>query len=91
LTNRFPETEIIVNGLPLAKFPVVVDNAIHHLNLNIKEMTGQTGSCYLSNFDIMAKKGESIFKQDGINLTSEAYDKWARSILEYVSFLFEDD
>ena len=91
LTNRFPETEIIVNGLPLAKIPVVVDNAIHHLNLNIKEMTGQTGSCYLSNFDIMAEKGESIFKQDGINLTSEAYDKWARSILEYVSFLFEEE
>jgi hypothetical protein len=91
LTNRFPETEIIVNGLPLARIPVVVDNAIHHLNLNIKEMTGQTGSCYLNNFDIIAEKGESIFKQDGINLTSEAYDRWARSILEYVSFLFEDD
>ena len=91
LTNRFPETEIIVNGLPLARIPVVVDNAIHHLNLNIKEMTGQTGSCYLGNFDIMAEKGESIFKQDGINLTTEAYDRWARSILEYVSFLFEDD
>jgi hypothetical protein len=54
-------------------------------------MTGQTGSCYLGNFDIRAEKGESIFKQDGINLTSEAYDRWARSILEYVSFLFEDD
>jgi lysophospholipase L1-like esterase len=91
LTNRFPETEIIVNGLPLATIPVVVDNAIHHLNLNIKEMTGQTGSCYLNNFDIMAEKGEAIFKQDGINLTSAAYDRWARSILEYVSFLFEDD
>ena len=91
LTNRFPETEIIVNSLPLARIPVVVDNAIHHLNLNLKEMAGQTGSCYLGNFDIMAEKGESIFKQDGINLTSKAYDRWARSILEYVSFLLEDD
>ena len=91
LTSRFPETEIIVNSLPLAKIPVVVDNAIHHLNLNIKEMAAQTGSCYLDNFDIMAEKGESIFNQDGINLTSKAYDRWARSILEYVSFLFEDD
>jgi len=91
LSNRFPEAEIIVNGLPLARIPVVVDNAIHHLNLNIKEMAGQTGSCYLDNFDIMAEKSESIFKQDGINLTPEAYDRWARSILEYVSFLLEDD
>ena len=91
LTNGFPETEIIVNGLPLARIPVVVDNAIHHLNFNIKAMAVQMGSCYRDNFDIMAEKGESIFKQDGINLTSKAYDRWARSILEYVSFLLEDD
>jgi lysophospholipase L1-like esterase len=90
LTNRFPETEIIINSLPLARIPLVVDNAIHYLNIDIKEMAAQTGSCYLDNFDIMAEKGESIFKQDGINLTPEAYDRWARSILEYVSFLFED-
>ena len=41
LTSRFPETEIIVNSLPLAEIPVVVDNAIHHLNLHIKEMAAQ--------------------------------------------------
>lgn len=91
LTEHFPETEIIVNGLPLARIPVVVDNAIHHLNLHIKEMAKQTGSCYLDNFDIQALKGYPIFKENGIDLTLEAYDRWARSILEYVSFLFEDD
>jgi lysophospholipase L1-like esterase len=91
LTNRFPETEIIVNSLPLARIPLVVDNAIHLLNLNIKEMARQTGSCYLDIFDILAEKGEAIFEQDGLHLTSAAYEKWARSILEYIAFLFEDD
>jgi len=91
LTNRYPNSEVIVNSLPLARIPMVVDNAIHHLNQGIKKMASETGSCYLDNFDILAQKDSPIFEKDGLHLTADTYEKWARSILEYVSFLFEDN
>jgi lysophospholipase L1-like esterase len=90
LSNTFPETEIIVNSLPNIKVNFLVEEAIHHLNISINTMTRQTGCCYLDNFAKLAKD-RKIFKSDGLNLTPESYDRWARSILEYVAFLLEDD
>ena len=91
LTNRYPETELIVNSLPDIKVPFLVDDAVRHLNVHINDMTRQTGCCYLDNFDILAKKQAKIFQKDGIHLTQQAYDRWARSFLEFVAFLLEDD
>ncbi len=91
LSNIFPESEIIVNSLPNIRVPFLVEDAIYHLNKDISLMASQTGCCYLDNFEILAKKDVNIFKQDGIHLTDASYDQWARSILEYVSFLHEDD
>lgn len=90
LSNTFPEAEIIVNSLPNIKVNFLVEEAIHHLNLSINTMTGQTGCCYLDNFAKLAKN-RKIFKSDGLNLAPAAYDRWARSILEFVAFLLEDD
>lgn len=89
LSNKYPEAEIIVNSLPNIRVPFLVEEAIHHLNVSISEMTRQTGCCYLDNFAALAK--ENIFLDDGIQLSEEAYDRWARSILEFVAFLLEDD
>jgi len=91
LTNRYPETEIIVNSLPNINVPFLVKDAIRHLNISINEMTMQTGCCYLDNFDQLAESGADIFQKNGIHLTDLTYDKWARSFLEYVAFLLEDD
>ncbi len=91
LSNFFPDAEIIVNSLPNIKVPFVVNNAVYHLNKNIKLMASQTGCCYLDNFAVHAQNKVDIFKSDGIHLTRKTYDMWARSILEYVAFLYEDD
>ncbi len=90
LSNRFPDAEIIVNSLPNIKVNFLVEEAIHHLNISINSMTRQTGCCYLDNFAKLAKN-RTIFESDGISLTPASYDRWARSILEYVAFLLEDD
>ncbi len=91
LSNRYPEAEIIVNSLPNIKVDFLVEEAIYHLNVSINEMTTQLGCCFLDNFANLATSNEMLFKKDGLNLTSKTYDKWARSILEFVAFLLEDD
>lgn len=91
LSNRYPEAEIIVNSLPNIKVDVLVEEAIHHLNISINAMTTQLGCCFLDNFAVLASSNEKTFKRDGKSLTVKSYDKWARSILEYVAFLLEDD
>jgi lysophospholipase L1-like esterase len=32
-----------------------------------------------------------LFRTDGIHFTETGYNFWARSILEYIAFLVEDD
>ena len=90
LSNTFPNAEIIVNSLPNIRISFLVEEAIHHLNISINTMTRQTGCCYLDNFAKNAKQPD-LFDEDGIHLTPASYDRWARSILEYVAFLLEDD
>jgi lysophospholipase L1-like esterase len=91
LRKKYPQADIIINSLPPIKIELLVDNAITHLNENIEEIAHQTGCCYLSNFAKTEGKGGEIFQEDGIHLTGDTYEVWARSILEYVAFLLEDD
>lgn len=91
LSNHYPDSEILVNSLPNIQISFLVDNAIHHLNSSLREMARQTGSCFLDNFEILATKNTNLFAKDGIHLTSSSYNRWARSILEFVAFLLEDD
>lgn len=54
-------------------------------------MASQTDCCYLDNFAKIDSRNPDIFKEDDIHLNNRVNDLWARSILEYVAFLFEDD
>ena len=91
LSNRFPEAEIIVNSLPNFPAKFLVEDAIRHLNTHLSDMARQTGCCYLDNFEVSAQKNMNLFKKNSIQLTRQAYDRWARSFLEFVAFLLEDD
>jgi len=90
LSNHYASAEIIINSLPNIDAAFLVEQAIYHLNINLNTMARQTGSCYLDNFAKISED-RSIFKEDGTSLTTAAYDRWARAILEYVAFLLEDD
>lgn len=90
LSNYYSSAEIIINSLPNIDAAFLVEEAISHLNINLSTMARKTGSCYLDNFAKISAD-RSIFREDGTSLTTAAYDRWARAILEYVAFLLEDD
>lgn len=91
LTNDFAASEIIVNSLLPFKLPGVAQDAIVELNTHIETMTKQTGSCYLDMYAKFSNTAIDVFQEDGVHLTNPAYNIWARSILEYVAFLLEED
>ncbi len=90
LTSNYPAAEVITNSLFPCQLPWVPEDMIPRINSTIETMTRQTGSCYLDMFKKFDPTPE-YFQSDGIHLTDKAYDIWAKSILEYVSFLIEDN
>ena len=90
LTSRYPTTEVITNSLLPCKLPWVSTESLEKINKQIDPMTQQTGSCYLDMYSKF-KSHPEYFQGDGVHLTPKAYDIWAKCILEFVSFLIEDD
>ncbi len=91
LRKKYTTADIIINSLPPINIELLVEGAITHLNDLIENLTIQTGCCYLQNFSKIESPEDKLFQPDGVHLTETTYDKWARSILEYVAFLLEDD
>lgn len=89
LTSRYPAAEVITNSLLPCQLPWVSLDTIQQINRSIEAMTQQTGSCYLDMFSKFQPNSD-FFQNDGIHLTSKAYDLWSKSILEFVAFLIED-
>lgn len=89
LTSRYPTAEVIINSLLPCQLPWISMEALERINQDIEAMTQRTGSCYLDMFSKF-KPNSDFFQNDGIHLTSKAYDLWSKSILEFVAFLIED-
>ena len=90
LTSRYPNTEVIINSLLPFQLPWLPREALARLNDQIEPMTRVTGSCYLDMFTKL-KPTPEFFQGDGVHLTPKAYDLWSKCILEFVSFLIEED
>ena len=90
LTSKYPTTEVITNSLLPCQLPWLNMDALKRLNDMIEPMAQQTGSCYLNMFNKIAPTPE-YFQNDGIHLQPKAYELWSKNILEFVSFLIEDD
>ncbi len=90
LTTIYPTTEVITNSLLPCQLPWINMETLERLNKHIEPMTQQTGSCYLDMFSKF-KPTSDYFQGDGVHLTPKAYDLWSKCILEFVSFLIEDD
>jgi lysophospholipase L1-like esterase len=91
LSKTYPGAEIIVNSLPHIQVPLLVKDAIRHLNANIRTLAQESGCCFLDNFTKYPTFRHDLFLKDGIHLTDESYALWSRSFLEYVAFLLEDE
>lgn len=91
LSNAFHETEIIVTSLFPITIPSVSAKELERVNKDIEELTKKTGSCFLNMYDRFASLTTEVFLEDGVHITEKAYDIWARSIMECLAFLLEDD
>jgi lysophospholipase L1-like esterase len=89
LTSSYPTAEVITNSLLPCQLPWITLDTLQRINGSIEAMTHLTGSCYLDMFSKF-KPNSDYFQNDGIHLTSKAYDLWSKSILEFVAFLIED-
>jgi lysophospholipase L1-like esterase len=90
LSHWYPRAEIIINSLIPPQIPWLNKDKIQVLNKTIEALSLQSGCCFL---DMFAKfnAGSGLFREDGIHFTEKGYNLWARSILEYIAFLLEDD
>ncbi len=90
LTSNYPTAEVITNSLLPCQLPWLGMEALTKLNNEIEPMAQRTGSCYLDMFTKITPTPD-YFQYDGIHLQPKAYELWSRNILEFVSFLIEDD
>lgn len=90
LTSTYPTAEVITNSLLPCQLPWLGMEALTKLNNEIEPMTQRTGSCYLDMYSKLTPTPD-YFQNDGIHLQPKAYDLWSKNILEFVSFLIEDD
>jgi lysophospholipase L1-like esterase len=91
LSRDYPTAEIIVSSLFPMEIPNLPDYTISNLNSHIEAFTVQTGCCFLDTHRRFSDSDQPIFLEDGIHITEEAYEIWARSLLEHIAFLIEND
>lgn len=92
LSKYFPSAELIITSLLPMKLPFLAEDAIGRLNNHIEAVTIQTGCCYLDiHKKFLQSKDLELFQEDGVHLTTRAYEIWTRSLLEHVSLLLEND
>lgn len=91
LSQYYPTAEIILNSLFPLQIGWIDKGAIQQLNAAMKALTLQSGCCFLDLFAKFQTIEGGLFQVDGIHFTRAGYDLWAKSILEYIAFLLEDD
>ncbi|SDO74876.1 GDSL-type esterase/lipase family protein [Desulforhopalus singaporensis] len=91
LHNQYPMAEILVNSLFPMSLPHLPEDIIRDVNRRIKEIAIKTGSCFLDIHQRVLLSDKTIFQEDGVHLTENAYEIWDRMLIEHIAFLIEDD
>lgn len=91
LTRTYPGAEILVNSLLPMQLPHLAQNAVTAINTQIETICRKTGSCYVDVYSRFTQTGGPLFQTDGVHLTEEGYELWARTLLEHIAFLLEND
>lgn len=92
LRQNYPITEIMVSNIFPMKIRHIRPKQIVQTNLYIAEIIVQTGNCLLDMHKVFSEYScESIFLEDKIHLTEQAYALWTRNIVEHIAFLIEPD
>lgn len=90
LSHTYPSAEIILNSLFPLQLPWLNLDEVKRLNREMEELSLKSGCCFLNLYDKFNGRPE-LFQADGIHFTGAGYNLWAKSILEYIAFLLEDD
>jgi len=91
LTRNFPGSELLVNSLLPIRLPHLAHDTVPRINSLIEALCRQTGSCYVDVYARFLQSGGHLFQADGVHLTEEGYELWARTLLEHIAFLLEND
>ena len=91
LSRDYPNAEVLVSSLFPMELPDLPESTISNLNSQIEAFTMQTGCCFLDTHRRFSDSNQAVFLEDGVNLTEEAYEIWARTLLEHIAFLIEND
>jgi len=90
LSRSYPSADVIINSLVPIQIPWLSKKEIKRANSALEALSLRSGCCFLDIYTKFSTK-EKFFQADGIHLTEAGYNIWARSILEYIAFLLEDD
>lgn len=90
LSRFYPTAEIILNSLFPLRIPWLNQAEIKRINKEVEALSLKSGCCFLDVYNKFNNRPE-LFQADGIHFTESGYNLWARSILEYIAFLLEDD
>lgn len=91
LRKNYPLAEILLTSLFPMALPHLPHNTISSFNTHIVTLSTQTGNCYLNIHDKFLSNRDTIFQNDGVHITANAYEIWTRTLLEHIAFLIEDD
>ena len=91
ISHDFPTAELLVNSLLPIKLPSLGQSAIPLLNDTITTLCRTTGCCYVDVFSRFQFSGDDLIADDGVHLNAAGYELWARTVLEHIAFLVEDD
>ena len=91
LSRYYPTAEIILNSLFPLQISWIDKEAVKQINAAMEALSLQSGCCFLNLFTKFQTIKSGLFQPDGIHFTEAGYNLWAKSILEYIAFLLEDD
>ena len=91
LTQNFAGTEVLVNSLLPIHLRHLGKDTIPRINTQIAEICRKTGSCYVDVYSRFVQNSGNLFQLDGVHITEEGYQLWARTVLEHIAFMLEND
>lgn len=91
LINNYPGAELLVNSLLPMQYPGLGKKTVIGANTHIEILCRKTGACYVDVHAKFLRGGDALFQEDGVHLTEVGYELWARTVLEHIAFLLEND
>ena len=91
LTRNFPGTELLINSILPMHLPHLGKDTIPRINKTIAEICRTTGSCYVDVYSRFVQSSGTLFQADGVHLTDQGYQLWARTVLEHIAFMLDND